>query len=176
MLIHQKSLRWRGSSVFWVTGCASFLAGLIPSWLFFLWLFGSTSVGQGQVLPPDATQTIDLRPGWNLISVQVGSAPWSVSAFRNALDDPGTAADERERLIEVWGYTASASPSLSGVWTTYQPPSWARPWKDIDETSLRTRSVPARMQAHSCRTAALHRRYSGALSEPVYQLGAEGRA
>lgn len=68
-----------------------------------------------------ASQNIDLRPGWNLISIQVGGSINS-AAFRASLDDPATAAvDESQRLIEVWAYQSSGNPSVPGTWQTYQP-------------------------------------------------------
>ncbi|MCB1088166.1 MAG: proprotein convertase P-domain-containing protein, partial [Verrucomicrobiae bacterium] len=80
-----------------------------------------TLSADAQSSPPVATQELDLRPGWNLISVQVGDGPWTVAEFQEACDDPETSFDERERLIEIWGYQPSGSPLVPGVWTSYQP-------------------------------------------------------
>ncbi|MFZ4767905.1 MAG: hypothetical protein ACOYMN_23400, partial [Roseimicrobium sp.] len=68
-----------------------------------------------------ATQVIDLNPGWNLISIQVGGSI-TATAFKAALDNLATPmVDESTRLIEVWGYQPSASSSVPGSWQTYQP-------------------------------------------------------
>ncbi|MDB6004575.1 MAG: hypothetical protein JWR15_1562, partial [Prosthecobacter sp.] len=68
-----------------------------------------------------ATQVIDLQPGWNLISIQVGG-PITPAFFKGKLDNPiTTTVDESQRLIEVWSYQPSGNPSLPGSWLTYQP-------------------------------------------------------
>ena len=58
----------------------------------------------------------------------------------------------------------------------YQPPSRARPGKDIDETSLRAMRMIVMLPEHP----AARQRYADVTvvlsNEPVYQLGAEGRA
>jgi subtilisin-like proprotein convertase family protein len=75
-------------------------------------------VGQAQ---QPSSQVIDLRSGWNLVSIQVGGS-LSSAAFRASLDDPATSAiDESQRLIEVWSYEPSGNPSIPGTWQTYQP-------------------------------------------------------
>ncbi|MBL9145370.1 MAG: carboxypeptidase regulatory-like domain-containing protein [Verrucomicrobiaceae bacterium] len=77
-----------------------------------------TSVSMAQEI---ATQVIDLYPGWNLISIQVGGNI-SPSSFSAALDNPATTtSNESERLIEVWAYHPSGNPSIPGAWQTYQP-------------------------------------------------------
>lgn len=79
---------------------------------------GGTLEAQAQT---SATQVIDLTPGWNLISIQVGNG-MTPTAFKAALDDPTTpTVNEAERLIEVWGYQPSANPAVPGTWQTYQP-------------------------------------------------------
>jgi subtilisin-like proprotein convertase family protein len=60
------------------------------------------------------TQTITLAPGWNLISIQVGSAPMPVTTFKDSLSN-------RDRLVEIWGYAPSGNPSVPGQWRSYQP-------------------------------------------------------
>src|SRR5687768_5741707 len=69
-------------------------------------------VARGQ--QPTVTQVIDLSPGWNLVSVQVGTAPIPVANFRAALDQP-------EFLIEIWGYNSTGDPGTPGSWNSYQP-------------------------------------------------------
>lgn len=61
-----------------------------------------------------ATQTIELRAGWNLISLQVGESPIPAASFRTSLANPAA-------LTEVWGYDASGDPTRPGTWRTYQP-------------------------------------------------------
>ena len=63
---------------------------------------------------PSVSQTVSLAAGWNLVSIQVGEGPMSVATFKAALNDP-------TRLIEIWGYDASADPNLPGTWRSFQP-------------------------------------------------------
>jgi subtilisin-like proprotein convertase family protein len=63
---------------------------------------------------PDATQTLILRTGWNLVSIQVGSAPMPVGTFNSKFDDPA-------KVIEIWGYNASGNPNAPGNWNFSKP-------------------------------------------------------
>lgn len=56
---------------------------------------------------PEQTQVIDLRSGWNQISLQVGG-PISTAAFEASLSDPGS-------LLEVWGYVPGSAGN-PGSW------------------------------------------------------------
>lgn len=73
--------------------------------------FDAKCFGQGQ---PAANQIIDLQSGWNLISVQVGTAPIPVGVFEAGMLHP-------DRLVEIWGYSPTGSPSVPGQWQSYQP-------------------------------------------------------
>lgn len=87
-----------------------------------IFTLGLTLASLSAQVPPASTQVIDLKPGWNLISVQVGSAAIPVASFKAMMDNPATTTvDESARLIEIWGYTPSANPSVPGSWQTYQP-------------------------------------------------------
>ena len=95
----------------------NFRAALVPILFFSALLFAGTQ-GYAQQA---ATQVIDLHPGWNLISMQVGGGI-TPAAFKAALDNPTTAGvDESDRLIEVWSFQPSGTPSVPGTWQTYQP-------------------------------------------------------
>ena len=63
---------------------------------------------------PSTTQTISLAAGWNMISIQVGSAPLPVATFKDSLSTPA-------RLVEIWSYAPSGNPSVPGQWRSYQP-------------------------------------------------------
>ena len=62
---------------------------------------------------PNQTQVIECRPGWNLISVQVGDAPIPFGTFLGGFDDP-------EKLVEIWGYQATGNPLVPGRWGSRQ--------------------------------------------------------
>lgn len=79
--------------------------------LFLLIAFALCGRASGQ--EPPATQVIELNPGWNLISIQVGG-PITPVAFKASLDLPST-------LIEIWGYAPTGDPTVPGHWNTYQP-------------------------------------------------------
>ncbi len=70
--------------------------------------------GRADAQQPSTTQVIDLNPGWNLISIQVGGAITPAAFKSGALDIPAT-------LIEIWGYAPTGDPLLPGHWNTYQP-------------------------------------------------------
>jgi hypothetical protein len=94
-------------------------------------------------IQPNATQTITLNSGWNLISIQVGTAPLPVASFQAALSDPS-------RLIEMWGYDPTGNPNTPGVWRTFQPATPAFPsdlstlelgrgyWVNVSQTTTLT--------------------------------------
>jgi len=73
---------------------------------------------------PDQTQVIEFRPGWNLVSVQVGDAPIPFGTFLSGFDDP-------EKLIEVWGYQPTGDPLLPGRWGSRQPTVPGFPTSDL---------------------------------------------
>ena len=79
--------------------------------VFLLLAFALCGRAPGQ--EPPATQVIELNPGWNLISTQVGG-PITPVAFKASLDLPST-------LIEIWGYAPTGDPTVPGHWNTYQP-------------------------------------------------------
>ena len=56
-----------------------------------------------------ATQQIVLDAGWNLVSVQVGTTPWTIADIEAAIDADNV-------LNAVWGYDAA-----TGTWKTCQP-------------------------------------------------------
>ncbi len=56
-----------------------------------------------------ATQLIVLDAGWNLVSVQVGTTPWTIADIEAAIDADNV-------LNAVWGYDAA-----TGTWKTCQP-------------------------------------------------------
>ncbi len=64
--------------------------------------------------PPNRTQVIECRPGWNLISIQIGDAPIPFDTFRSYFDSS-------DKLIEIWGYEPTGDPSAPGGWDTRQP-------------------------------------------------------
>jgi hypothetical protein len=59
-------------------------------------------LGKALAQSPEATQVVDLNAGWNLVSIQVGDAPYTPAAFQAALSDPS-------RLIEIWGYSPTGN-------------------------------------------------------------------
>lgn len=63
---------------------------------------------------PATNQTLVLRTGWNLISIQVGDTPLSVANFKSSFDDPS-------KVIEIWGHNASGNPSAPGNWNFNKP-------------------------------------------------------
>ena len=73
---------------------------------------------------PSTTQVIELNPGWNLISTQVGSGI-TPAAFKASFDVPAT-------LIEIWGYVPTGDPLTPGHWNTYQPTLAGFP-NDLDQ-------------------------------------------
>jgi subtilisin-like proprotein convertase family protein len=77
--------------------------------------------GQGA---PNQTQVIECRPGWNLISVQVGNAPIPFGTFLAGFNDPG-------KLIEIWGYEPTGNPLLPGRWGSRQPAVPGFPTSDL---------------------------------------------
>lgn len=74
----------------------------------------SWAIAAAALAQPSATQVINLVPGWNLVSLQVGNGPLPVASFRDALLQP-------ERLIEIWGYVGTGDPAVPGHWDSYQP-------------------------------------------------------
>ena len=78
------------------------------------------TMANGWAAVPNATQQIELNVGWNLVSIQVGDAPYTSAAFQAALSDPS-------RLIEIWGYSPTGNPAVPGTWETFQPTQPAFP-------------------------------------------------
>jgi len=65
---------------------------------------------------PVRTQTLDLRSGWNLVSIQVGDSPITVADFRTNFEHP-------ERIVEVWEYDPSGTSTTPGTWTFDKSPA-----------------------------------------------------
>ncbi len=73
---------------------------------------------------PNQTQVIECRPGWNLISVQVGSSPIPFGTFLGGFDNPA-------KLIEIWGYQPTGNPLVPGRWGSRQPTLPGFPTTDL---------------------------------------------
>lgn len=98
---HGRSFLFKDSGKIWRTGMSALLIFL-------------TILSLPLRAAPDSHQTLVLRTGWNLVSIQVGATPLSISSFKNAFDDP-------TKVIEIWGYNASGNPTAPGNWNFSKP-------------------------------------------------------
>lgn len=83
--------------------------------------------GSSKAAPPDAQQVIDLRAGWNLISLQV-AVPISLSEFQGSLTDPGF-------LQEVWEYRPGGG--VPGTWNFAKVPELPDLMNDLEDDELK---------------------------------------